>query len=76
MNFENTLRFAQALGQADLLSELRQDFLFPQQNGDNFIYLCCSSLGVQLKATPKIIEERLKKMMAPLVYYWRSVKRY
>jgi kynureninase len=59
MNFENTLAFAQSLDQADPLRELRQDFLFPQQNGKPFIYLCGNSLGLQPKAAREVLNEQL-----------------
>jgi kynureninase len=59
MNFENTLAFAQSLDQADPLRELRQDFLFPQQNGKPFIYLCGNSLGLQPKTAREVLNEQL-----------------
>ncbi|SMC95699.1 kynureninase [Pedobacter nyackensis] len=70
MNFENTLAFAQALDQADPLRELRQDFLFPQQNGKPFIYLCGNSLGLQPKAAREVLNEQLNNWQNYAVEGW------
>jgi len=59
MNFENSLAFAQSLDQVDPLRELRNDFLFPEQNGKPFIYLCGNSLGLQPKAAREVLDQQL-----------------
>lgn len=70
MNFENNLAFAQALDQADPLRDLRQDFLFPQQNGKPFIYLCGNSLGLQPMAARQVLEEQLNNWQNFAVEGW------
>nr|WP_199159016.1 kynureninase [Pedobacter sp. ASV2] len=59
MNFENNLAFAKAMDEADELREFRSQFLFPNQNGKQFIYLCGNSLGLQ----PKVAQEVLKRQL-------------
>jgi kynureninase len=70
MNFENTLTFAQSLDQADPLRDLRQDFLFPQQNGNPFIYLCGNSLGLQPKAAREALDQQLNNWQNFAVEGW------
>ncbi|RZJ81451.1 MAG: kynureninase [Flavobacterium sp.] len=60
MNFENNLAYAQALDSNDPLKDLRNEYLFPQQNGKPFIYLCGNSLGLQ----PKVAKEVLNKQLS------------
>ncbi len=59
MNFEHTLTYAQSLDQADPLRELRAEFLFPQQHGKPFIYLCGNSLGLQPKSARGVLSSQL-----------------
>ncbi|MFN0257623.1 kynureninase [Pedobacter ureilyticus] len=59
MTFENNLTFAQSIDQQDPLKEMRNEYLFPQQNGKPFIYLCGNSLGLQ----PKVAKEVLGKQL-------------
>lgn len=59
MNFENNLTFVQTLDLRDPLKEMRNEYLFPQHNGKEFIYLCGNSLGLQ----PKVAKEVLKKQL-------------
>lgn len=70
MNFENTIAFARSLDQADPLSELRNDFLFPQQNGKPFIYLCGNSLGLQPKAAREVLEQQMSNWQNLAVEGW------
>ena len=70
MNFQNTLAFAQSLDQADPLRELRQDFLFPKQNGKPFIYLCGNSLGLQPKTARQVLETQLNNWQNYAVEGW------
>lgn len=60
MNFENNLAYAQALDSNDPLRELREEYLFPKQNGKPFIYLCGNSLGLQ----PKVVKEVLNNQLS------------
>jgi kynureninase len=59
MNFENNLAFAKTQDDADVLKHFRDQFLFPNQNGKEFIYLCGNSLGLQ----PKVANEVLKRQL-------------
>lgn len=59
MIFENDLAFARNLDQQDPLKEFRNEFLFPQQNGKPFIYLCGNSLGLQPKAAKQYVNQQL-----------------
>ncbi|MGY4384217.1 kynureninase [Pedobacter sp. UYP24] len=70
MNFEHKLTYAQDLDQADPLRSLRQDFLFPQQNGKPFIYLCGNSLGLQPKAASEVLQRQLKNWENLAVEGW------
>lgn len=70
MNYENTLAFAQRLDYADPLSSFRDDFLFPQQNGNPFIYLCGNSLGLQPKAAREVLNEQLNNWQNLAVEGW------
>lgn len=57
MNFEPTLAFASALDAEDSLSKFRQEFIFPQKNGQDVIYFCGNSLGLQPRSTEATIAE-------------------
>lgn len=86
MQFENNLAFAQALDQADLLKNFRQEFLFPKNGNENFIYLCGNSLGLQ----PKEVKEEVNRQLdawagkavegwfegdEPWMFYHKSIKK-
>ncbi|POY34853.1 kynureninase [Solitalea longa] len=70
MNFENTLSFAQDLDRQDKLSLFRNEFLIPQHNGKDIIYLCGNSLGLQPKSTKKQIEILLNQWENHAVEGW------
>lgn len=59
MNFENNLSFAQSMDASDPLRNIREQFLFPQQNGKPFIYLCGNSLGLQPKKAREVLGVQL-----------------
>jgi kynureninase len=59
MNFENTIEFARQLDAQDPLKEFRSQFLFPQHNGRDAIYLCGNSLGLQPVSAQKYLNEQL-----------------
>ncbi len=50
MQYENTLDFARQLDAADPLRAYREQFLFPQHNGQAVRYFCGNSLGLQPKS--------------------------
>lgn len=70
MTFENNLAFAKSLDQHDPLHPLREEFLFPQQNGAPFIYLCGNSLGLQPKAAKPYIDKQLSNWEHLAVEGW------
>jgi len=59
MKFENSLRFAQQLDQADPLKSFRQQFHLPKVNGKTACYFTGNSLGLQPKITKSFIDEEL-----------------
>ncbi|MBC7567289.1 MAG: kynureninase [Pedobacter sp.] len=85
LNFERTIEFAKHMDVADSLRELRQEFLFPHQNGRPFIYLCGNSLGLQPKAAYEVVNVQLKSWEnmavegwfqgnAPWMFYHKTIK--
>jgi kynureninase len=59
MNYQNTLAFALQQDEQDTLRHFRKQFLIPQQNGRDAIYLCGNSLGLQPVAAQKYINGQL-----------------
>lgn len=57
MTFQNTLDFAKSLDAQDGLASYRNEFLFPQHNGQDVIYFVGNSLGLQPKRTQKFVGE-------------------
>ncbi len=57
MSFENTLAFAQKLDAEDPLRHYRDEFHFPQRDGNPVIYFAGNSLGLQPKRTQKYVDE-------------------
>lgn len=52
---------AKKMDNDDSLKDLRKEFLFPKQkNGENYVYLCGNSLGLQPKNTKQYINEVLE----------------
>ncbi len=47
MNYQNNLAFAATLDEQDELKDFGKQFLVPQHNGKDVIYLCGNSLGLQ-----------------------------
>ena len=70
MNFENTLAYAQWMDEQDPLHKLREEFLFPQQNGKPFIYLCGNSLGLQPKSAREVLGKQLDNWQNLAVEGW------
>jgi len=70
MNFENNLAYAQALDSNDPLRELREEYLFPKQNGKPFIYLCGNSLGLQPKVAKEVLNNQLSNWENLAVEGW------
>ena len=60
MNYKNTLEFALQLDKNDELQHYRNEFHIPlQKNGEEHIYLCGNSLGLQPKRTKKYLNQEL-----------------
>ncbi len=70
MNFENSLAFAQHLDKVDPIQEMRNEYLFPQQNGKPFIYLCGNSLGLQPKLAKEVLSKQLDNWQNLAVEGW------
>ncbi len=86
MDFENSLAFAQSLDEKDTLRHMRNEYLFPQQNGKTFIYLCGNSLGLQPKLAKEVLNQQLDNWQnyavegwfdgdAPWMFYHKELKR-
>lgn len=59
-NFENTRAWAQAQDAQDPLHRFRAEFIFPQHQGQDSIYLCGNSLGLQPKTVRHYVEDELQ----------------
>jgi kynureninase len=59
-NFQTGEDFAIALDQADPLRSYRDRFFMPKSHGQDCIYLCGHSLGLQPKSVKAYIEQELK----------------
>ncbi|MCC6282348.1 MAG: kynureninase [Saprospiraceae bacterium] len=58
MYLENSLDFARLADQQDPLRAYRDQFIFPQHNGQDCLYLCGNSLGLQPRGIrPAILRE-------------------
>lgn len=86
MNFENTLVFAKKLDYADPLKDFRTQFLFPNINSKDYIYLCGNSLGLQPKVAKEVINNQLNNWAnlavegwfdgnEPWMYYHKEIKK-
>ena len=60
MQFKNTREFALELDKSDDLSRFRESFHIPKhKNGEESIYFCGNSLGLQPKQTKEYINQEL-----------------
>ncbi len=59
MNYINSLEFARAQDAQDKLRSYRDQFLFPQHNGEPVVYLTGNSLGLQPKTVREYIGQEL-----------------
>jgi kynureninase len=61
MNYKNTADFALSLDAKDELSNYRNEFHIPlQKNGEEHIYMCGNSLGLQPKRTKEFLNQELE----------------
>jgi kynureninase len=70
MNFHKTDDFAQQLDAHDGLKHLRDEFIIPQHNGKDTIYLCGNSLGLQPRAAETIIAKQMQTWAQKGVEAW------
>lgn len=70
MEYQNNLQFAAEMDEADPLKHFRNEFLIPQHNGRDAIYLCGNSLGLQPKAAKQYLNEQLDKWHSHAVEGW------
>src|SRR5665213_1000464 len=60
MRYDNTIEFARKRDEEDPLKKYREQFYFPQFNGEDVVYFTGNSLGLQPKTTKKYIEQELE----------------
>jgi kynureninase len=60
MNYQNSLAFAVEQDEKDPLKSFRSQFLIPKHNGEDAIYLCGNSLGLQPVSARQYIADQLK----------------
>ncbi|WP_295772590.1 kynureninase [uncultured Mucilaginibacter sp.] len=70
MEFQNTAQFAARLDAQDSLNGFREQFLIPKHNGNDAIYLCGNSLGLQPKTTQQYIGDKLNEWHNLAVEGW------
>lgn len=70
MNYQNTLSFALELDAEDKLSQFRNEFIFPQHNGADMIYLCGNSLGLQPYEAITQLTQQMNNWSALAVEGW------
>ncbi|MDB5152436.1 MAG: kynU [Mucilaginibacter sp.] len=70
MIYQNTLEFAESLDAQDELKAFRNEFLIPQHNGKDTIYLCGNSLGLQPVSTEKYLVSQLNSWRDLAVEGW------
>jgi len=64
-HFEATESFAESMDEKDTIAVYKNEFYFPQHNGNNTIYFCGNSLGLQ----PKNVEAAIKTELGT----WRDI---
>ncbi|MDT3401738.1 kynureninase [Mucilaginibacter terrae] len=70
MEFQNSAEFAHQLDEQDALHNYRDQFLIPQHNGKDIIYLCGNSLGLQPKSTKQHLDAKLGEWQSLAVEGW------
>ena len=60
MHYENSIAYARMMDEADELTAYRSRFFVPTFNGQEAVYFCGNSLGLQPKTTQEIIDQELK----------------
>ncbi|SCW47277.1 kynureninase [Mucilaginibacter sp. NFR10] len=70
MNYQNDLAFARQLDDKDPLKNFRSRFLIPQHNGEDAIYLCGNSLGLQPASAQQYLTDQLNTWKNLAVEGW------
>jgi kynureninase len=70
MNFQNTPEFAQQLDGQDPLKHLRHEFIIPQHNSHDAIYLCGNSLGLQPRKAGAVLAKQMQSWASKGVEGW------
>src|SRR6218665_3691698 len=70
MDYEFTYEYAARLDEQDELKDFRKQFLIPQHNRKDAIYLCGNSLGLQPVTAAKYIADELKVWQDKAVEGW------
>lgn len=70
MNYQNDLAFARQLDDQDPLKNFRSRFLIPQHNGEDAIYLCGNSLGLQPVSAQQYLADQLNTWKNLAVEGW------
>lgn len=70
MIYQDTLEFAEELDAHDELRSFRNEFLIPQHNSQDAIYLCGNSLGLQPKSAEKYLKAQLNSWKDLAVEGW------
>ncbi|MBU6476211.1 MAG: kynureninase, partial [Alphaproteobacteria bacterium] len=60
MNYENSAAFAQKMDAADPLAKYRAQFHIPKHNGEDCIYFCGNSLGLQPVTAAAAVAQELE----------------
>ncbi len=58
--YEATLEYAQGQDRIDTMYSFRERFLFPQHDGEDVVYFCGNSLGLQPKSVSYLMEKELR----------------
>jgi len=70
MNYQDTLEYALQLDEQDELKSFRGEFLIPKHNGQDAIYLCGNSLGLQPRSAKQYIQDHLNAWEDNAVEGW------
>ncbi|WP_121811893.1 kynureninase [Mucilaginibacter kameinonensis] len=70
MNYQNDLAFARELDEQDSLRDFRSRFLIPQHNGEDAVYLCGNSLGLQPASAQQYLADQLANWKNLAVEGW------
>lgn len=70
MDYQNSLAFAKAQDGKDALKDFRSRFLIPKHKGNDAIYLCGNSLGLQPKSAAQYITDQMNTWKDLAVEGW------